>query len=120
MTNTLYTIKVNDSLTLGEAFFISYKPPKLVLRLDGRYADEIRTLAMHVPERTVMTFQLERRTAGVKAVSTTVSGLRQTWNLREPDLKIFPKFRAQVTSANEPALHFELTLLDDVDLSELE
>src|SRR5438045_1530449 len=107
MTNNLYTIIIDSSHTLGEAFFISYNAPKLVMRLNGKDANQIRTLQPHVPEQTVMSFQLERRTAGVKSVATRMSGQRQTMNWREPDLKIFPKFRAQVTSANQPPLHFE-------------
>lgn len=116
----LYTVKINDSITMGEAFFVSYKPPKLVMRLGAKSASQISVLRKHVPERTVMTFQLEYLTTAIRHSTVSLSGLKQTVTHGKDESFTSPKFRAQVTSADEPPFHFELTLLDNVDLSGLE
>jgi hypothetical protein len=66
-----------------------------------------------------MIFQLEWRSNAVKNVSVSLSGQKQTMNWGEDGSWTSPKFRAEVTSAGEPPLQFELTVLDNADLSGL-
>ena len=95
----LYAIKVNNSLHIGKAHFISYNPPKLRLRLSAKNIESIVPLYDHSRLGTKLKFELE------------------SW---EPRLEIFPAFQAQVTYADELNPEFELTVLTPVDLSGLE
>jgi len=107
MTKRCIVNVVNDGSTIhfAEAWVISYNPPKLVLRLSAKDRDKIPLLRSHAAQRSEMNFQLEWR-------GTEVGKDNQLWDS--------PRFRARVTSADEPSLQFELTLLDFVDLSGLE
>ena len=120
MKSYIMNIVNGSTISFAEVNFVSYIAPKLVLRLHPKDADKVPLLRAHVSERTVFPIQLEYRgTFPVRSVQYTLSGLRQTMNYGDDRLWTSPQFKAQVTAAGEPPLHFELMVLDDADLSEL-
>jgi hypothetical protein len=104
-TYVLNVVRDGSKFNFAEAHFVAYNPPKLVLRLSVKDLDKLSALRSHAEQCTELPFQLEWQ-------GSDAGKDNQVWES--------PKFRAQVTSADQPPLHFELTLLDSVDLSGLE
>jgi hypothetical protein len=86
-------------VTLANAYFVAFVPPKLTMRLSQPDIDSLPFLQNQAIGGEVLTFQLE-------------------WH--ELGLWVSPPFRAKVLSADERPLEFELELLDHIDLSPLE
>ena len=86
-------------ITLANAYFVGWAPPKLTLRLGPGDVESSLSLRNRAIAREVLTFQLERQGRGF-------------W--------VSPPFRARVIAAGERPLEFELELLDPVDLLVLE
>lgn len=112
---------INDGGTINfaEVNFVTYAAPKLVLCLNLKDEDKIPSLRAHVLEQTVLRLQLEYRREAIRRSSISLSGLKQTMSYGKDELWISPTFRAQVTATGEQPLQFELTVLDNVDLSGL-
>ena len=85
-------------VTLANAYFVGFHPPKLTLSLCRGDPDTLLAIRNRAIEGEVLTFQLERRERGL-------------W--------VSPPFRARIVAGERP-LEFELELLDAVDLSGLE
>ena len=85
-------------ITLANASFVGFAPPKLTLRLSPEEIDSLLSIHNQAIGGEVLTFQLEGRG-------------RVPW--------VSPPFQARVIAAGHRPLEFELELLDSVDLSGL-
>jgi hypothetical protein len=86
-------------ITLANASFVGFAPPKLTLKLSPGEIDGLPSIRNQAIGGEVLTFQLARR---------------------ERVLWVSQPFLARVIAAGEKPLELELELLDPVDLSGLE